>query len=71
MDSVSYKITSRLYKIGDAVPKKGTYICVPCGYTQLFEEGEFFTTCEACFAGTDLGPVGYQTPDVEFWEFLG
>ncbi len=63
--------TGVLYKIGGNVPQAGNYVCVPCGYVQYFEAGNLFTTCDACFAGTDLGPEGLQNPNIEFWEFLG
>ena len=60
-----------LFKIGDAVPQSGNYVCVPCGYVQYFAVGEAFTTCQACFAGTELGPEGFQDPETEFWQLLG
>ncbi len=59
-----------LYKIGDPVPESGDYVCVPCGYVQYFEAGVTFTTCEACYAGTDIGPEGYTEPEAEFWELV-
>lgn len=62
---------SQLYKIGNAVPQSGMYVCVPCGYIQNFEAGSAFTTCDACFAGTDIGPEGYKEPEVEFWQYIG
>ncbi|MBI2052764.1 MAG: hypothetical protein HYT34_00785 [Candidatus Ryanbacteria bacterium] len=64
-------VTERLSKIGDLVARSGMYVCVPCGYVQYFERGTFFTTCIACFAGTDLGPEGFQDASSEFWQFLG
>ena len=60
-----------LFKIGDAVPQTGWYVCVPCGYTQLFCVGEVFLTCDACLAGTSDGPYGYEDPESEFWEWVG
>ncbi len=30
-----------LFKAGDAVAKSGRYVCVPCGYEQFFEKGEY------------------------------
>lgn len=60
----------KLYKIGDVVPVQGAYVCVPCGYVQMFEQGELFITCEACLAGTQDGPLDYQDPEVEFWELM-
>jgi hypothetical protein len=60
-----------LHKIGDVVPQSGMYLCVPCGFVQEFKEGEQFTECLACLAGTPYGPEGYQHPDAEFWEFIG
>ena len=62
--------SSILYKIGDVVPESGSYLCVPCGYIQHFEVGGVFTTCEACLAGTENGPEGYQDPEGEFWQLL-
>jgi len=61
-------MNEQLHKIGDKVPATGNYVCVPCGYMQYFKEGDFFTTCEACYAGTDLGPENYQESDAEFWQ---
>ena len=60
-----------LYKIGDLVLITGNYVCVPCGYVQFFKAGDIFITCEACYAGTDLGPEGYQESGSEFWQFIG
>lgn len=60
-----------LFAIGQTVPISGLYVCVPCGYTQQFEAGELFTTCDACLAGTDYGPEGYTEPEAEFWTFMG
>lgn len=60
-----------LHRIGETVPESGLYLCVPCGYMQRFEAGALFTTCEACYAGTDIGPAGYTEPDAEFWQFMG
>ncbi|MDQ5919741.1 MAG: hypothetical protein QG668_468, partial [Patescibacteria group bacterium] len=33
-------------------------------------QGEVFITCEACFAGTGDGPMGYTDEGSEFWELL-
>ena len=62
--------TTTLYKISDVVPQNGYYLCVPCGYQQYFEAGALFTTCDACFAGTDIGPEGYREPENEFWQLV-
>lgn len=59
-----------LFKIGDRAPISGWYICVPCGYVQRFAQDELFVTCEACFAGTSDGPIGYTDEGSEFWELL-
>ena len=59
-----------LYKIGDVVTQSGDYVCVPCGFVQHFGAGNFFTTCDACFAGTELGPENFQEATSEFWQFL-
>lgn len=64
-------LTQSSYKIGDVIPQTGEYVCVPCGYVQYFEAGNLFTTCDACFAGTDLGPVEYKDSQSEFWKFIG
>ena len=64
-------VTKELYGIGDTVPTTGMYVCVPCGYMQQFIAGEVFLTCEACLAGTDYGPQGYEDPASEFWQFIG
>jgi hypothetical protein len=60
----------KLYAIGEIVPQSGLYVCVPCGYVQQFQEGKVFLTCEACLAGTENGPEGYQEEDAEFWSFV-
>lgn len=62
--------TETFYKINDIVPQNGYYLCVPCGYSQYFTAGAFFTTCEACLAGTEIGPAGYQEPESEFWQSI-
>lgn len=62
--------TKLLYKIGDVVPESGTYVCVPCGYVQPFTAGDRFTTCEACLAGTEYGPEGFQEEAAEFWQLI-
>lgn len=59
-----------LFRIGDTVLESGTYLCVPCGYTQYFEASSQFTTCDACYAGTELGPEGYKESESEFWQLL-
>jgi hypothetical protein len=59
-----------VYKIGDIVPVHGAYLCIPCGYIQEFQAGDTFTTCEACLAGTEDGPEGYQDAGSEFWELV-
>lgn len=64
-------VTEKLYKIGDTVPQSGTWVCVPCGFMTNFDAGSKFITCEACLAGTEYGPEGYQSAEAEFWQFLG
>ncbi len=64
-------VTQKLFGIGDHVTQSGMYMCVPCGYVQYFEAGSEFTTCDACLAGTENGPPGYQEPESEFWQFIG
>lgn len=59
-----------LYGIGYTVLVSGNYICVPCGYIHRFEAGELFVTCEACFAGTEMGPEDYREASSEFWSFV-
>lgn len=59
---------TKLFKIGDVIPKTGMYICVPCGFVTEFFEGEMFLTCEACLAGTPDGPYGFQEEQDEFWQ---
>ncbi len=60
----------QIFKITDIVPVSGTYLCVPCGHTQYFEQGAKFETCEVCLAGTDEGWTGYEHEDAEFWQYL-
>ncbi len=64
-------VQKELYAIGDLVLETGLYVCVPCGYVQQFIAGELFTTCDACFAGTEYGPKGYTEENDEFWQLLG
>ena len=59
---------TKLYSIGDLVPASGNYVCVPCGYVQYFEAGALFPTYEACYAGTEIGPAGYQGSGSEVWQ---
>ncbi|OGZ97449.1 MAG: hypothetical protein A3I44_06125 [Candidatus Sungbacteria bacterium RIFCSPLOWO2_02_FULL_51_17] len=68
---MAIRVATELFRIGDVVPESGTYICVPCGYTQTFYAGELFTTCLACFAGTANGPEGFTEEDAEFWQYVG
>lgn len=63
-------ILEKLYKIGDEVPQSGQYLCVPCGYVQYFNEGDLFTTCDACLAGTPDGPEGYKQDEADFWQLI-
>ncbi|MBD3251333.1 hypothetical protein GF380_02645 [Candidatus Uhrbacteria bacterium] len=56
------------YNVGDMVPFTGAYLCIPCGYVQVFEQGEAFVPCDACQAGTSLGPEGFQDHEEDFWE---
>ena len=58
------------FNIGDAVPQTGWYLCIPCGYMQEFTEGDQFTPCDACQAGTSLGPDGFQEDEEDFWELV-
>ncbi len=62
--------TDELFAIGELVPVSGLYVCVPCGYTKQFTAGELFPTCDACLAGTEYGPEGYQEEEVEFWSLI-
>lgn len=64
-------VSTKTYAIGEVVLESGMYRCVPCGYFQRFEAGAVFETCEACYAGTEIGPAGYQEPEAEFWGFVG
>lgn len=36
------------YHVGDAVPKDGEYVCVPCGFKKRFKPGDAFTECISC-----------------------
>ena len=59
-----------VFAIGELVPISGLYACLPCGYTQQFYAGYLFPTCDACLAGTNLGPEGFQEPEAEFCSFI-
>ncbi len=61
-------ISKTLYAIGDRVPVSGVYVCVPCGFVQRFHEGNLFTECLMCLAGTNRGPYGYSEPEIDFWQ---
>ncbi len=61
-------LTKALYQINDIVPEDGLYLCIPCSYVAEFKAGELFPTCDACYAGTDMGPEGYTDVHVDFWE---
>lgn len=63
-------LLEKLYKIDDVVPQSGQYLCVPCGYVQYFNEGNLFTTCDACLAGTADGPEGYKQDEADFWQLI-
>jgi len=66
-----YTVSKGMYKIGDRVEGDGMYLCIPCGFTQYFEKGSNFTTCDACLAGTETGPEGFREEASEFWQFIG
>lgn len=63
-------LIKELFAIGDVVSISGYYVCVPCGYTQYFEAGTKLLTCDACLAGTEYGPEGYQEEHSEFWTLV-
>lgn len=63
-------LIKELFAIGDVVSISGYYVCVPCGYAQYFEAGTKFLTCDACLAGTEYGPDGYQEENSEFWTLI-
>ena len=52
----------------DAVPKEGSYVCVPCGYTKHFNVGDHFTECISCFSGTPNGQHEEFVEGQEMWE---
>jgi len=52
---------------GDAVSEEGDYICVPCGYQKHFKNGDAFTECTSCLAGTEEGHDDY-VDGTELWE---
>jgi hypothetical protein len=54
---------------GDTVPVEGDFVCVPCGYRHHFKNGEKFTECISCLAGTDDGHEDFVEGQ-EMWEPL-
>lgn len=57
-----------LYKVGDQVPERGWYLCVPCGFADEFNAGDTFPVCKVCLAGTEEGPEGYTEAHVDYWQ---
>ncbi len=52
---------------GDAVPEDGEYVCSPCGYHHTYHQGEQFTECISCMAGSSEGDEEYAE-GLELWE---
>lgn len=55
------------YSKGETVKSDGDYVCVPCGFNRHFREGEQFTECMSCLAGTKHGDDEYAE-GLELWE---
>jgi hypothetical protein len=53
---------------GDAVPKEGAYVCVPCGFKKDYKSGEHFEECISCFSGTPQGEHEEFVDGMEMWE---
>ena len=53
---------------GDAVPKEGEYVCVPCGFKRKYQSGEQFGECISCFSGTPQGQHEEFVDGMEMWE---
>lgn len=39
---------AQTYKVGDTVPERGNYICVPCGNKKFLQVGARFKSCLMC-----------------------
>lgn len=39
---------NKVFKPNSLAPKKGAYVCVPCGYKQEFKKGAKFPSCYTC-----------------------
>lgn len=52
---------------GDDVQEEGKYVCVPCGYHHHFRQGEKFSECLSCMAGTEEGHEEF-VEGLEMWE---
>ena len=36
------------YHVGDAAPKEGDFVCVPCGFKKHLKPGDRFAECISC-----------------------
>lgn len=52
---------------GDSVPFDGEYVCSPCGYRHTYHQGEQFTECLSCMAGSPAGDEEFAE-GLELWE---
>lgn len=55
------------YNKGDMVVDEGTYVCVPCGFRKHFKQGDHFSECTSCMAGSPKGHDDY-VEGLELWE---
>lgn len=65
-------MTEKLYKVGDAVPQAGRYVCIVCGLIVEYGEdhiknGVKFAECTLCRSGTKEGP---KKPHEDFWKAI-
>ncbi len=65
-------MSEKLYKIGDAVPQSGRYVCTICELIVEYsadhiKNGVKFAECTLCHAGTEEGP---KKPHEDFWKLV-
>jgi len=52
---------------GERVPEDGEYVCVPCGYHNVYQAGDQFKECVSCLSGTPEGKEEFAE-GLEMWE---
>ncbi len=67
------RVTEKMYKVGDKVPKAGRYQCIVCDLIVEYlpkhiKKGAAFGICTLCYSGTERGR---KKPHEEFWKYIG